>query len=641
MQFKNPEILYALFLLLIPIFIHLFQLRRFKKIPFTNVDFLKKVSIQTRKSSRLKKWLTLLLRLLALASIIIAFAQPFLAANNVISKNQEVVIYLDNSFSMQAKGKNGVILKQLLQQLYDAPITTQNISWFTNTQTKRNTSLQDFKSQLLNTDFTYKQLPLKQVYLKAKQLFTGDTSAVKKLILLSDFQIQDGVPSDLENITVYVVQEKPEQFQNLSIDTLYIKEQSPENIELTAQISAQQKTDEIVGISVLNDSKLIAKSSVSFSEKTSQKINFEIENSESISGVLTLTDPTITYDNTLFFTIDTAQKINILAINQGQSNYLQRIFTPDEFNFTQQDFTSLDYSLINQQDFIILNELETPTVPLQNALVSFTKNGGTLLIIPSINSDLQRYNALFSSLNLPLFEEKINQERKISKINFSHPIYKDVFENQVTNFQYPTVHAFYRITKATTPLLQYEDQSPFIFTNNNLFVATAAFDKTNTNFKNSPLIVPTLYNIAKNSLAIPQLYYKIGVQNTIAVPTSLNQDQVLTIKDSLSSFIPKQKIKRTHVLITTTDQPEKAGNYGIYKNQEQIKQVSYNYSRTESTMRYHDVSQWENVKPFNSVNELFTEISNTNTMTNLWRWFVLAALLFLVLEMAVLKFFKQ
>ena len=52
MQFKHPELLYALFLLVIPIFIHLFQLRRFKKLEFSNLDFLKRVRIKTRKSSQ-------------------------------------------------------------------------------------------------------------------------------------------------------------------------------------------------------------------------------------------------------------------------------------------------------------------------------------------------------------------------------------------------------------------------------------------------------------------------------------------------------------------------------------------------------------------------------------------------------------
>ena len=117
MQFKHPELLYALFLLLIPILIHLFQLRRFQKVAFTNVAFLKKVTIQTRKSSQLKKWLTLLMRLLALACVIFAFAQPFTASKTALNSEKETVLYIDNSFSMQAKGPNGPLLQRAQQQL--------------------------------------------------------------------------------------------------------------------------------------------------------------------------------------------------------------------------------------------------------------------------------------------------------------------------------------------------------------------------------------------------------------------------------------------------------------------------------------------------------------------------------------------
>ena len=85
MQFKHPEILYFLFVLVIPILVHLFQLRRFKKEYFTNVQFLKELSIQTRKSSKIKKWLLLITRLLLLTALIIAFSQPFFKAKD--SKN--------------------------------------------------------------------------------------------------------------------------------------------------------------------------------------------------------------------------------------------------------------------------------------------------------------------------------------------------------------------------------------------------------------------------------------------------------------------------------------------------------------------------------------------------------------------------
>ncbi len=112
MQFKHPEILYFLFLLVIPILVHLFQLRRFKKEYFTNVRFLKELSIQTRKSSKLKKWLLLATRLFILACIVFAFAQPFFQSKDSKNSTNEMYIVLDNSFSMQAKGQKGELAKK-------------------------------------------------------------------------------------------------------------------------------------------------------------------------------------------------------------------------------------------------------------------------------------------------------------------------------------------------------------------------------------------------------------------------------------------------------------------------------------------------------------------------------------------------
>ena len=134
MQFQHPELLYALFLLVIPILIHLFQLRRFQKVEFTNVKFLKVVKLQTRKSYQLKKWLTLLTRMLLIASAIIAFAQPFIPKTENFNELQETVIYLDNSFSMEAQGRNGSLLNEAIQDLInsvpDSSVITSHVIVF-------------------------------------------------------------------------------------------------------------------------------------------------------------------------------------------------------------------------------------------------------------------------------------------------------------------------------------------------------------------------------------------------------------------------------------------------------------------------------------------------------------------------------
>ena len=66
MQLLYPAFLLALAALAIPIIIHLFHFRRFKKVYFTNVRFLKEVKEETSNRSRLRNLLVLLMRLLAL-----------------------------------------------------------------------------------------------------------------------------------------------------------------------------------------------------------------------------------------------------------------------------------------------------------------------------------------------------------------------------------------------------------------------------------------------------------------------------------------------------------------------------------------------------------------------------------------------
>ena len=109
MQFQNPSILYFLVLLIIPIIVHLFQLQKFVKVSFTNVAFLQKLVQQSRKSSKLKKWLILATRMLLFTAIIFAFSQPYLSDKKTEIK-QHTFVYLDNSLSMDIDFGSGNLL---------------------------------------------------------------------------------------------------------------------------------------------------------------------------------------------------------------------------------------------------------------------------------------------------------------------------------------------------------------------------------------------------------------------------------------------------------------------------------------------------------------------------------------------------
>ncbi|MFT6881162.1 MAG: hypothetical protein ACJARG_002098, partial [Arcticibacterium sp.] len=104
MQILYPSMLWGLLALAVPVIIHLFNFRRTKKVYFTNVAFLKKVETETSSFRRLKQWLILLSRLLFIASLVLAFAQPFIPSKNGGDSNETARgtngLYLDNSLSM-------------------------------------------------------------------------------------------------------------------------------------------------------------------------------------------------------------------------------------------------------------------------------------------------------------------------------------------------------------------------------------------------------------------------------------------------------------------------------------------------------------------------------------------------------------
>ena len=106
MSFLYPLFLVAGISLAIPVLIHLFNLRKYKTVFFPHTRFLKNIQLNSRKQSEVRyKWL-LAMRLLFLASLVLAFAQPFFNKNNVNTGARKLqVIYLDNSYSMSLKNK--------------------------------------------------------------------------------------------------------------------------------------------------------------------------------------------------------------------------------------------------------------------------------------------------------------------------------------------------------------------------------------------------------------------------------------------------------------------------------------------------------------------------------------------------------
>ncbi|WGK64196.1 BatA domain-containing protein [Croceiramulus getboli] len=639
MQFQNPQILYALFLLLIPIFIHLFQLRRFKKQEFTNVAFLKRVVIQTRKSSRLKKWLILATRLLAFAMLILAFAQPFYGPDAGTTSDQPLLIYLDNSYSMQANGAAGPLKERAVQDLIEHLDEEQEFTLITNEERFSNLTIAQDANTLLELPYSPNQLNSAQINLQINQWMQNVEGGNPLILLISDFQQRDLSALDLpEQARHWLVPLQAQNPENVAIDSLYLQPDKEGTQRLVVALSRSGSRARALPVSLFNVQDLIAKATAEFNDGILQtELNFQVQDNQNIDGMITLDDGQMRFDNIRYFQIKTPSRLKVLVIGEASDAYLQRIFIKEEFEYRSSPLEQLDYSLIEQQHTVVLNELQRIPTPLAEALSDHLDEGGSIAIIPAETIERDSYEALLNRHSPIKLGAHQYRSKKITTIVFEHPLYRSVFDRRVRNFQYPSTALNYEISGGN-PALRYEDNQAFLTASGKLFFFASPLNDSLTNFQSTPLIVPTFYNIARLSFNTPPLYFELGKDQSFDVEVSLSNDEILELTLDDSRFIPQQELKAQLVTVSTREYPKKPGSYSIVAQDTVITKVSYNIPRSESQLNPINLSDFTQYETATQLDDLLLELKASTQVQSLWKWFVIFALLALCAEVLLLKF---
>jgi len=653
MQFKNPEILFFLFLLLIPILIHLFYLQKFRKVAFTNVKFLKEIELETRKSSKLKKLLILLTRLLALSAIIIAFSQPYINKNKKDSTYHSV-IYLDNSLSMQSRDSNGGDRLQTNKNILIESLSDKDhlYTLVTNEKIHENLSYQLLTKVLFTVGFHPIKKDINQVLLEINTLQKKSYNTLFDVFLISDFQLINGnINSDNlqpEN-NYYLIPSPVKPLENIAIDTVWIADDKDKNFKLKSLISSHDMGVSDLSISLFLEDKLYGKTTVSVEPNETKEVDFSIPSTKTIGGRIYLTDHRLNFDNELFFSIPEEVKTKVLIIGSEQ-DYLKRIYREDDFVLNFINVEQIEHGILMDQNLIVLNELDTFSNALIQSLKSFVEHNGNLVIIPSADSDLMTYNNLFSTFHSGKISGSTQKPKRVNTINYDHPFFNGVFEKQVFNFQYPSTSLVFesQLNRATS-LLLFEDQQGFIveipFYENKIYWIASPLSMPDNNFKDSPLIVPLFLNFSFQNSMDKSLYFTIGKKNEITLRSDTFTDEPLKITMQDVEYIPLQSKRNNQINISTQEFPMLPGIYTIDDKQTEFQKLAYNYNRTESNLILNDLKVLEtrhkNVQFFDSTSAAIKDVNDSHKNQNLWQLFIILAMVFLILEILLQKFLKN
>ncbi|OWP83176.1 hypothetical protein BWK59_11945, partial [Flavobacterium davisii] len=221
-------------------------------------------------------------------------------------------------------------------------------------------------------------------------------------------------------------------------------------------------------------------------------------------------------------------------------------------------------------------------------------------------------------------------------------LYIDVFEKRIRNFQYPIVKKSFEVKSGLPQALTYDDQSAFLNTlyknSGIIYIFSAPLNKEISNFQNAPLIVPTFYKMGISTSKNGLQYQTIGQNKTTIIDALLNKEEIVSITNKEENFIPVQQILEDKLKFSCGDNPKKAGNYQIIQNKKNIYPISFNYDRKESQL--NNYSNYNKINTISNLNIFFETLQTERTDQQIWKWFLIFALLFLIIELLIQKFLK-
>jgi len=674
MRYQNPQLLYFLFAIVIPILIHLFNFRKHKTIYFSSIRFLKEIKEDKRKRSNLKNLLILLSRILAIFFLVMAFTKPFIPLNKEHKPTKNIFIYVDNSFSMDAENKNGNLLaqaKEKARSICKSYPTESNFWLITN----------DFlakynKSVNANAIENYIDEISTTVYSKnLTQIVNRQTSANTKnshLYIISDMQNSGLQVEKLSTIdsttTLFLVPLTANKNENLSIDSCWINSpvfSNEKEVTLFASInnhSDKNINEKAVFLELNGKQKSQQYISLKAKEHKTFSFTFLTDNSTMHLGVLKINDNPITFDNNCYFTLKNTKKVNILCVNKINDNTaIITLFANDTllFNFKNTSVNNIDFNALKQQNFIIINELEELSSGLINSLNAFVENGGSIALFPPMNANLSIYNNTLKQLQISTLSELNISKSAIDKININHPIYKYVFEGKLAKINYPQVNQYHQIITTnksnSIALLTQENKDVFleVFSKEKglIYLFNSPLKSTYNNFSKHALFVPTLLNMATSSVRVESIYNTISSEDYFSSSEIQNNTGIVHLKNKKIDIIPTQKTHLGKQIFYTHNQITENGIYSIEVDEKKIDAIAYNYATVESatnTLSIKELEKWkisiglENILIINGNNtDLIATITKTQKGKEFWKIALILALLFFATEILLIKLIKS
>ena len=681
MAFVHPGLLWALTALAIPVLIHLFQLRRFKRLDFPHVRLLQEVSQRSRARRQVRHWLVLLARLAALSCLVLAFARPYLpsADRGAVAGQRAVAIYVDDSFSMDAENAGGRLLDQaraMAQDVVMAYDATDRFQVLTGRFEGREQLLLgredalDAAGQVQAGPYVR---PLSQAITRMREALANSDAQSQRLVLLSDLQ---RTITDLDawrpdsTGEVLLVPISPEDTRNLSVDSAWFA--SP--VRRTGQQEVlhvrirNHGPEELLNVPLRLTVDGRERAVATFGAPPGAVVDTTLRFLSDVPGLhraeVSVLDAPVRFDDRLHLAWTTAAGLDLLLLSSGTGEVpgegdrsVEAVFAADSLSsLAIMPYRNVDLAELGRKDLVVLNGLREVPSGLAQELAAFVQGGGSLAVFPHAEADLASYTAALQGWGGGSLAKGDTNAVRVDRIDLDQPFYRDVFETLPNNVDLPVVRQRHRLRMppGSDVLLRLQDGDPFLAAHGvgqgRIYVCAAPLSAEGGNFTRHALFVASLLRMAELSRPMGALYRTVGSSSPIPLDgLELQGDVAPHLRGpGGTDLVPEVRRLPGSTGIVVHDQDLPDGAYALTLGPDTLRMLAFNVDRRES-----DLSVWDpealaaeleargltgyRVLDADDGVDLSLSLRKAEEGTELWKWFVIAALLFLALETLLLR----
>jgi len=697
MSFLNPLFLIALLSVGIPLLIYLLNIRKPKRIRFSTLAFFESLKQSSLRKIKLKRWLLLALRILAIAALAFALARPFLPSGlGLTSKGEPAVIgiIVDNGPAMEQIDRNGPYIEQARELAREIV----------------NMQASDSRYSLNVTHGGALGLPLLSNSAAIREI--GELTAlnagnyIAENFLKSISQVEAApepnkivyIITDARESQINALQalEREDKFNTLRVELIKIGEAQPKNAGI--QSVKLENTDvgtQLVGTVQNYGSVPTGSQSFSFNldnELVSQQM-YNIEAGQSRDFRFTLPDTDqkyqkaelliegdeLSYDNRMYAAIQHPENRDVLVVNDERNengeftSYLRPLLEAvseehDRLSFRFETLDTISAEQLQQTDAVVLDGVRSIPDYIAQSLVEFVQSGNGLLLLPAAEGRIESYNQLLGISNAGRYSELVGQYGSFRSFDQlatperGHPILAEMFDAGSDNdmrVNVPELYYYYKINsvegRATAPILLSNTGNIILnetsVGSGKLIYSAIGSDPGWSNFPIKPLFAPLFYETVD--------YLAGGEQARLNVHT-LGEPFEITIGGAApggiqlqfgdENIIPETQQTFSGLRVSHDGQDWTPGWLRIL-NEKEEKVYSVNQDAMESSLKTLDeetvdtmlseVFENAGVQYFSGSRSLFlADLKRASVGKEVWYWFIIIAIFLLFTESMVSRYFK-